>query len=75
MSETKVAEKAIPNPIGLFGGIGSLVAVSTGLSLPRWTSARERQMEHIAGRAVALIGPRSEAPGTNAIRGDAPEED
>lgn len=42
------------------GGFGGLIAGSTAVTLPRWASERERQMEYIAGRAVALIGGRGE---------------
>jgi len=53
---------------GLFGLAGGGALASNFLRLPRWADERERQMDHIAGRARALL---AEPPSTRTDqRGD-----
>lgn len=59
----------------MLGGVGTIVAGSSALTLPRWAAQRERQMEYIADRAVALIGPPAPiaggaAPAAGLVEGD-----
>jgi hypothetical protein len=46
----------------LFGAAGAITLVSNVLRLPRWAGEREVQMEYIAARAQALLGP-GQGPG------------
>ena len=41
----------------LFGAMGAAAFVSNLVRLPRWARRREEQMEYIAARAQALVGP------------------
>jgi hypothetical protein len=47
-----------------FAAAGTTALGANLLRLPRWAGEREQQMEHIAGRAQALLsGPPNETPG------------
>ena len=45
----------------LLGSMGGVGLAASALGLPAWAREREAQMEHIAARARALIGPEPEA--------------
>jgi hypothetical protein len=47
----------------LFGALGMGALLANIVRLPRWADRREQQMEHIAGRASALLTPRGRIEG------------
>lgn len=47
----------------LFGATGVAAMTSNVLRLPHWAREREEQMEYIAARARALVGPEPETDG------------
>jgi hypothetical protein len=53
------AAVALLGPL-IFLLFGVSVLGYNALALPRWAAEREEQMEYIAGRAQALIGPAAE---------------
>lgn len=47
----------------LFGALGGAALAAGAVGLPRWAREREEQMEYIAARARALIGPETATEG------------
>ena len=67
LSASGLTIRAIINllPTLILGGAGAGILVWNRFSLPRWADERAAQMQHIAGRARALVEePRSHEPGT-----------
>lgn len=46
----------------VLGAIGAGLLGSSVLPLPRWARVRRQQMDHVAGRALALLGPPGSDP-------------